>query len=99
MLIVIESINDIDDGLPYSELIKHRFQLAGTTQVTVMTSVQDYLSLHGTSSPFDGFVYEAEHQVFIGIAVSSNSAVREIIIPSALVLSEELSFLKEFIDE
>jgi hypothetical protein len=99
MLTVIESAKDIHDALPYSELLRHRFQLAGTTQITVITRVQDYLSLHAKTCPFDGFVYECEYQVFIGIAVSSNSGVRETLIPRALVLSDELSFLKGFIDE
>lgn len=99
MLTMIESINDIDDALPYSDLIKHRFQLASTTQVSVITSVEDYLLLYGRNCPFDGFIYDGEYQVFIGVAVISNSGVREIIIPSWLVSSEEFSFLKEFIDE
>jgi hypothetical protein len=96
---VIETFNDIDEKTPRSELLKHRWNLAGTTQITVIESAEDYLNLFGSNCPFDGLVYEREWQVFIAIAVSSNSGVRETIIEQSMVLTGELSFLKEFLDE
>jgi hypothetical protein len=99
MVKVIEAFNDIDEKKPRSELLKHRWNLAGTTQITVIESAADYLNLYGSICPFDGLVYEREWQVFIAIAVSSNSGVRETIIPESLVLTGELLFLTEFLDE
>jgi hypothetical protein len=95
MVKVIEAFNEIQPSTPYFSLLQQRWSLAGTTKITLIEQAQDYLRLHAQSSPFDGIVHDVEHKVFIAIAVSSNSGVRETIIPESLVLSGDLSFLQE----
>jgi hypothetical protein len=82
----------------YQLLVRQRWSLAGTKQITLIQTAQDYFTLYGHDSPFDGVVYDAEYHVFICIAVSSNSGVREMIIPESLVLKGDLSFLQEVVD-
>jgi hypothetical protein len=93
-VIEITQLSQINSSVPYANLLSQRFAIAGLTKLLVIETETDYLTNYGHSSPFDGFVNDSIHQVFIAIAVLNNSEATEVVIPKSLVVSE-LSFLQE----
>ena len=93
-MIEITHLSQILPLMPYFELLNQRWSRAGLTQLLLIETAADYLNKYGYSSPFDGFIHDSLHQVFIGIAALNNREVQEVFIPEYLVKGE-LSFLQE----